>query len=154
MWKLSLSHTDGEPLYVHPMDADDHVAVPLLGVVTMAEAHGKFKSVDGTSAATTIVTAPSNDGSITVTDIILSAEKKNGGTVTLQFTDGVNTEIIFKAPVTDAQIALAIPIKGCMCGWKDARLEVVTVTDFIYSVTAGYYKQKTGVDYPEWDALR
>jgi len=117
----------------------------------------QFKAATFTDASTvTIVTAPSG-GALVLTDLIMSAEKLNGGSVTVQFDDGTNTVIVAKAIVTDAPVMLAIAFAGRWRGWQDADLQVVAVGSNIDGdVSVGYYKVKgEGVlPFNEWDGLR
>jgi len=143
---------DGNPLSLVHLDngnSADHYHLP---VITPGFEHGLWKAVSGTTAATTIVTAPLTGGNLHVLNITVSGEKKNTGTIELQFTDGTNTITLFKAILTDS--AVNVSIAGNYKGWKDARLEVVTATDFTYTVLCSYIKQSEGLDYSDWDARR
>jgi len=82
------------------------------------------------------------------------SEKKNVGSIELRFTDDVETITIFKSILTDAPVAFGGALGGVWRGWKDARLEVVTVQDFEYTVTIGYVKERDGLTYADWDARR
>jgi len=163
MIKFNLANKDGMVAHFHRVDSIFDQGLESLSPITHADVlevgtipslHGQFKTASGTTAATTIVTAPINGGAIVLTDLLIAGEKKNGGTIELRFTDGTNTITIYKAPLTDNAIAVAIPFTGHWRGWKDARLEVVTVQDFTYSVACGYYKCKQGLTYSDWDARR
>ena len=57
-------------------------------------------------AATTQLAKPRPGNAIIVTDITISAEKRTGGTVVVQFTDGVDTATIFSGFTNDAPITL------------------------------------------------
>lgn len=143
----------GEPIHAMsmPVNGDEF---HFLVTTTIAESHGAFKAATRTSAGTTIVTSPSNGGSIVLTDLLISADKVNGALVTVQFTDGVETIVIFNADVTDAPFNTAIAFKGQWRGWKNARLELVTTGVVNSTASVGYYKIKAGLDFSEWDALR
>jgi len=125
-----------------------------LSVTSIAQSHGAWKSTNGSTAAITAVTSPDNGGSIAITDIMLSTEKKTSGEVELRFTDGTNTIILFRALLTQFPVQINQGIVGLMKGWKDARVEIETVQNFEYSITIGYIKFKEGLDYSEWDARR
>jgi len=154
MLKTVLSDIDGNPVGLAPHSEEkhgDHLHMLTMG---MGDAHGLFKAVSGTTAATTTITEPSNGGRIALLSIMLSAEKKNTGSIELRFTDGTNTITVFKAILTDAPVAFGGAIGTVWRGWMDARLEVVTVQDFTYTVTAGYVKEKNGLEYSDWDSER
>ena len=38
--------------------------------------------------------------------------------------------------------------------WAGANLEVVTVADVVFTVTAAYYKKTSDLDFAAWDMLR
>jgi len=154
MQKVILADASGNNVGLELHNEKDHGEHYHLLTMAPGEAHGLFKAVSGTTAATTIVTSPDLGGLIAVTDILMSAEKKNTGTITLQMTDGSNTIIIFSAILTDNSIAMAVPLKGLWRGWKDARLEVVTAQDFSYTVSCGYIKERGGLAFAEWDSKR
>lgn len=126
----------------------------LLTTTTVAEAFGSFKSATRTTAGTTIVTSPPNEGSIILTDYIVTSDRKNAATVTMQITDGVNTIVVLSPDVTDAPVNLTHAFKGLWRGWKNARVELVTTGAVIATLSVGYYKVKSGLGFEEWDALR
>lgn len=123
--------------------------------MTTAVAHGTFKAATISGAATTIVAQPSNEGSLMLTDLFISADKVNNASVTVQFADGTNTIPIITPIVTDAPVNLGAALAGRWQGWKDARVEVVTDTaGQNVTVSVGYIKMPTGLPYDEWDSLR
>lgn len=115
---------------------------------------GRFKSSTRSSAGTTTVTSPDQGGSIILTDLIISTDKVNGATITVQFTDGTNTVSIFDGVATDAPINLALSFGGRWQGWRDARIDMVTAGALNATVAIGYYKYKDSLVYAEWDSLR
>lgn len=117
-------------------------------------AHGVFQNVTTSGAGTTTVITPNDAGSLLLTDLILSTDKVNSGTVTLQMTDDTNTITLFQAIVTDAPAVLSMPINGRIQGWKDARIDLVIVNNVDVSVTLGYVKMPSGLPFTEWDELR
>lgn len=123
-------------------------------IATIAEVHGNFKAVNTSVAGTTVITSPNVGGAVILTDIILSAERVNSGSVELRFTDDTETISIFKGIVTDSPIAVSISLNGRWRGWKDARLEVIVVLNVETSVAVGYYKVKDGLPFEDWDARR
>jgi len=154
MLKVALAGSNGNLIGIEDHNEAEHGLHTHLLTMGPGQAHGLFKAVSGTAAATTTITSPDNGGRIAITDIMLSAEKKNTGTIELRFTDGAETITIFKAILTDAPIAIAQAMAGLWRGWKDARLEVVTVQDFTYTVACGYIKENDGLAYSDWDARR
>lgn len=116
--------------------------------------YSRFKSVESSVAETVVVTQPDDDGSLIISDIILSTERQNAGTVTIQFTDGVQTELIYKAFATDAPTSISTALTGRLQGWKDARIELVNVGGTDCTLLITYVKVPNGLPYAEWDALR
>lgn len=127
---------------------------PILMVMNPAHYHGHFKTATRTTTGTTIIVTPKPGISIVVTDILISGEKQAGSNVTLQFTDGVNTEVIVIADQVDATPTLAAGLNAYFHGWKDARVEVVTGGAGDATVTIGYMHSHRGLTYSEWDAER
>jgi len=143
---------DGNPLKLVEFENGAYGKHYHMAIIGPSEVHGLWSAASGTTAATTVATRPPNGGNIHVQNIAVSGEKKNTGTIELRFTDGTNTITIFKAILTDAPVNIAIA--GNYHGWKDARLEVITVLDFTYTVLCGYIKQPSGLRYSDWDARR
>lgn len=134
------------------------IHAPLMGTATQARMFGRFKtaSVTATTAGTTFVTPPQNE-SIVLTDLIVSAEKKNAGIDTLRFYDGTNTVNIMVTSVADSPVNIAIPFAGFWQGWKDAYLQIVqTGANHYISVAVGYYfmPEELTYTYARWDKLR
>lgn len=143
----------GDPLLVVPGESPGGQH-KLAATSTLAIAHGVFKSAQRTTAGTTIITQPDNGGAIVITDLLISTDRTNATSVSLQFTDDTETINIFTGDSTNAPIALGHGFTGTVKGWKDARLEMVTVGAVTATVMAGYYKIKDGIYFAEWDALR
>ena len=136
----------------------DGMYAPLLGITTEARSYGQFKtaSITATTVGTTIVTPPKNE-SIVLTDLIVSAEKKNAGIDTLRFYDGTNAVNIMVTSVADSPVNIAIAFAGHWHGWKDAYLQVVQAgANHYYSVAIGYYFMPTELTelYARWNNLR
>lgn len=135
----------------------DGIHAPLVGTVTQARAFGRFKTVSLTAVGTsTIVTPPANE-SIVLTDLIISAEKKNLGIDVLKFFDGTDTVTIINASVADSPVNLAIPFAGLWQGWKDAYLHLEqTGANHYVSVAVGYYfmPKELSYAYAKWNKLR
>ncbi len=119
-------------------------------------AFGTFQTNTLTSAGTvTVVTSPLQ-GSIAVTDIIISAEKAaSGAEIELRFTDGTDNQTLIKQDVGNQNLEFSHTVKGRMQGWKDARLDLIlTSANTNVFVTVGYVPLPTGLDFTSWDALR
>ena len=121
---------------------------------TETQNHGVWKVANRTSAGTTIITTPVSGGGILLTDLIVSTDKTANSTVQLQFTDGSNTEIIALFDSANAPVSLSVSVSGLLKGWKDARLEMVTIQSVTATLMVGYVKTPTGLLFKEWDALR
>lgn len=126
----------------------------ILEVVDAQKVYGTFNSETRTEAGTTTITTPSAAGSLWITDLLISGEKQNASTVEVRFTDGVNTETLFLASQTDAPASFAHSVGGRFQGWKNARIDMVTVGTADATVTLGYVKMPTGLEYAKWDSLR
>lgn len=119
-------------------------------------AFSTFKSVSPTAISTTIVIQPEASGSVAITDILLTAKRKNSAVVSLRFTDGVNTEVLYAADVTNAELYMTHTVKGRMQGWKGARVELVIAgANVDVNCTLVYMKMPVStLEYTDWDALR
>lgn len=127
----------------------------VVGTATEASAKGTFKTATRGTIGTTVICTPDGDGSIVLTDLIASGEKK-AGTLTLQFSDGVNTAVVAKFYLTDAPLAVATSFNGRWQAWQSAHLDLVTDVVSDVTITAGYYKvpKKNSLTYADWNALR
>jgi hypothetical protein len=127
----------------------------VLGTATEGNSHGIFKTATRSTAGTTTICSPAGDGSIVLTDLIASGQKK-AGTLIVQFYDGTNTEIVCTFYLTDAPLAFAIPFNGRWQGWQSAYLDMVTDIVADVTVTVGYYKvsKENSLKYDEWNDLR
>ncbi len=127
-------------------------------LITDRKAHyGVFKSTALGAVATTILGEPEGDGSVELTDLIVSAEKKTAGVITVQFNDGVNTEPVSTSYTADAPVNFAIGINGRWQGWQGAWIEVaVTGAAALGSVGVGFIKnlKADSLDYATWNARR
>jgi hypothetical protein len=125
-----------------------------LTTVTPQDLHSTFKSATRTTAGTTTVVTPPSNGSIIVNDVLISGEKQAGSTIEVRFTDGANNVTLFLASQVDVPASFAHSFKGRVQGWKDARIEMVTVGTADATVTIVYSKVRDALPYAEWDALR
>ena len=125
-----------------------------LSVIEPRAVYGQFAAVNRTSAGTTAVLSPPTAGSLLLTDLILSADKVNNGSVTLQFTDDVETVVIYKGITTDAPINIAIAFAGRFRGWSNARVDLITVGAVDANVTLGYLSLTEALTYSVWNTAR
>ncbi len=131
-----------------------HTKEPVFVVMSPGEAHAHFKTATRTTLGTTIVVQPREGQAIWITDIIVSGEKQAGSSITVQFTDGVNTEIIMIVDQVDAAPNLAASLNSYFRGWKDARVEIVTAGAGDGTVTIGYIHAHDALAFDVWDAER
>lgn len=146
------SSKNGEPLYTaKPFNGKE-----ILITANYHNVHGSWRDVATTSATTTIVAEPDSEGYLVLTYLEVSAEKNNSGVVTIQVTDGVNTEIIFERKLATQPLVAEIDFSGSrIAGWKNARLEMVTSgASFDANALVAYTKLPDGPDFSEWDANR
>jgi hypothetical protein len=158
MLKVVLSDPDnGSALQTRPIaeagqkpKGDERV----LEVAQFSQVHGTFKSATRTGAGTTTIVSPDADGSLIITDIMISGEKQAGSSVEIRFTDGTDSAVMFLASQVDAPPQLAHSFLGRVQGWKDARIDMVTAGAGDATVLVCYTKIPSGLPYEEWDALR
>ena len=117
----------------------------------------QFRHIANTGAETTTAVTPSLGKAIVITDIVLGAEKAASGSVTVQFTQGSDTVIVFKVSTVQSPVSLHVPFAGRWRGWLDARIYIVTTGGNSDSdVSIGYYIiSGAGVfSFTDWDAQR
>lgn len=127
---------------------------PLHVITTEGGRHGVFKSTSRTTAGTSTISEPELNGSLILTDLIVSSDKTNASTITIRFTDDTNTVNVAVFDSGNAPVATAISFTGLWQGWKNARLEMVTVANVTATAALGYLKLDTGLQYADWDNLR
>lgn len=147
-----LETLDGVLLHTESVGAHTHLVV---------EDHSRvatqFRANALTTAGTAIVVTPPEGTAIVVTDISYSADKVNGGSLRIEFTDGSNAVILKKAIVTDAPVDGHIAYAGRALGWQDARIDMVNVgTNLNSDVTVFYYfiRGEGVLSFTDWDAQR
>ena len=126
----------------------------LIIVSDRPQQYGVFKSITVNNDTDTLVT-PLTDGSISLTDLIITSEKQVGGVVTVQFYDGTNTVLIASA-AADSPIGFGHNFTGRWDGWKDAYIQVIVSAAFNATVSIGYFKQQPEETLPfdAWDSRR
>lgn len=124
---------------------------------TIAGHYGVFKTSLFTVAGTTELITPKDQKSIQITDLIVTFEKKNTATVTINFHDGTNIAPLFKATLTDAPVNMSSNFRGKIRGWNTAHVDVIIAgADAVGTVAVGYiiHQPETGMTYAEWAAKR
>ncbi len=125
-----------------------------LMIATYGSENGLFKTGTVNNGTTTIVQPGGNDA-IALTDIIVSSDKLNNGTVTLDFYDGTYAEIILKANI-DFGLAITIPLVGKWIGWQTAYIRLTASGAADAYAAIGYFKvrEDKALAYDAWNALR
>jgi hypothetical protein len=129
----------------------------ILAITTPQKAHGVFKTADYTVQGTVEQVSTRGAGSIELTDIVLSFQKKGSGHVTLNFHDGTVTVPIIGIDLTDAPVSTAVNFTGRWQGWASAHIDVViSGADSVGTVAIGYihHNDKGSLSYSEWNSLR
>jgi len=123
---------------------------------TLPQLEGSFKAVTRTTAGTSIITEPDTGGALLLTDLIITTDKVALSTVTIRFTDDTNTINIVAIKCNDAPANFAIPFSGRWSGWKNSRLEIVTVANVSVTAACGYIKipESETLNFEKWDSLR
>jgi hypothetical protein len=124
--------------------------------LTDKSAYGQFKAVGRSTAGTSTIVSPPQDGAIVLTDLLVSADRVSSSTLLIQFSDGVIKIPIFRASGADAPTNIAIPFAGRWRGWKNASLELITVATINVTVAVGYFKIPAvhALSYSDWDKAR
>ena len=132
----------------------------MLVVANPLRINGVFKTtkftVAGGTGSTTVAT-PAGDGSIVLSDLIVSFEKKASAEITLQFNDGTNSEPVWFGDMQDAPISFGMSFAGRWQGWQGAYLEIVVAgAGLDGSLGVGYVKlnKANSLAYSEWSARR
>jgi len=154
MLKYIIAHKDGTPVNVRT-GLDDNVVLVAESLKTL-DAHWK-SGINDAAETITVVEAKPNQ-SIMLTDIIITSSKKvASSTVTIQFSDGTNTEVLMVMEGASAPIEFPHAFQGGLKGWKEADFQVVTDQAAMYVVTlVGYVHLSTAATkgYGAWNAER
>jgi hypothetical protein len=126
----------------------------LLVVTNPYSAHGAFKSATRTTAGTTTLVTPNANGSLLITDILISGEKQTSSSAEVRLTDGTNSATVFLASQVDAPPSFAHAFQGRLQGWRDARIDFITSGAGDATLLVCYTKVPEGLLFAEWDALR
>ena len=131
-----------------------HTNEPVFVMMTPSQAHAHFKTATRTTTGTTIIVQPRPGQAIWISDILVSGEKQAGSNITIQFTDGTNTEIIAIVDQVDAAPNLSMNLNSYFRGWIDARVEIITGGAGDGTVTIGYVHAADALEFDQWDAER
>ena len=148
----TLQTITGTPLHTERVGLHTHLVV---------EDHSRvatqFKAAASTVASTTTVVAARSGQAIVITDIILSQKRVANGTLTIQFDDDDDNTVILTTVDTVDSVVSHMAFAGRVRGWKDARVEMVSVgTNAETNVTVMYYhlSGEQVLSFADWDALR
>lgn len=153
MLKVELSCANcGKALHTHKNGGD----VPILCVTNHAKYAGVFKAAQRETAGTTVIVSVNGNDAVTLTDLIITSDKVNGASLTVQVTDGINTVILASANVTDAPCNIALGFVGNWTTWQASHVDLVTVGTVKATVSLGYYKVPAveALAWAAWNALR
>jgi len=141
-----------EPLYTaKPFNGKE---IPI--VASYHNVHGVWRNVVSTTATITTIATPNQDGYMVVTYLEVSADKNNNGVVSIQLTDGANTEVLFARNLANEPLVAEIDFSNSrVAGWRNARIEMVTVgAAFEANAFVAYTKLPEGDEYSDWTAKR
>lgn len=149
---------DGLPVRLEDYDIQGDVKGRVtLATMTPQQAHGLFKAQAFTTQGTQRLATPAGDGSIELTDLVITFEKKNASIVTVQFNDATRQVLIIKSTLTDSPVNFTMKFGGRWQGWQNAYVEaIVSGADAVGVVALGYVKhnKKGSQPFGEWDDAR
>jgi len=148
-------------------DAVDKVAVKcfktafgrMLGTTTYQKERSVFKAVSWSTAqvAETALVDSRGNGSIEITDLVITTDKVNLGTVVLHWDDGTNEETVITTSLSDLPIRLNMHFAGKVQGWQGASLYyTVAGANSTGAITVVYirHNKANSLPYAEWNARR
>lgn len=113
----------------------------VLAVSTYQKEKSLWQAVSWTAAVEeTALVSPDGDGSIEICDILITAEKKAGGSILIHFDDGTNEKDIVKSTVADGVLNIATNFAGKVQGWQSAILYYTIVGTFTGSILITFVK--------------
>jgi len=113
----------------------------ILAVLPPQKIHSKWNSVSWAAAVTeTVLVAPDGDGSIEICDLLITAEKKAGGSITIHFDDGTYEKDVVKTTVADGTVNVSPSFQGKVQGWQSAKLYYTIVGTYVGSILITYVK--------------
>ncbi len=114
----------------------------ILAVIPPQKIHSRWHSVSWTAAvAETALVSPDGDGSIEICDILITAEKKAGGSIKLHFDDGTNEKDVVNTTVADGTVNIAPSFQGKVQGWRSAILYYTIVGTYKGSILITFVKR-------------
>ena len=112
-----------------------------LAVLNYRQVHGLWQSVSWAAAVgETALVSPDGDGSIEISDILITAEKKAGGTIKIHFDDGTNEKDVVNTTVADGVVNVASNFAGKVQGWQGAILYYTIVGTYKGSILITFVK--------------
>ncbi len=113
-----------------------------LHTLNYRQVHGLWQSVSWTAAVVkTPLVSPDGEDSIEISDILITAEKKAGGSITIHFEDAAaNTKDVVKSTVADGVLNVASNFGGKVQGWQGAVLYYTVVGTFTGSILITFVK--------------
>ncbi len=118
----------------------------VLGTTTYQKQYGLWQSVSWAAAVgETALVSPDGDGSIEISDVLITAEKKAGGSIVIRFADGVvgafvNTKDVINTTVADGVVNVASNFGGKVQGWQSAILYYTIVGTYKGSILITFVK--------------
>lgn len=135
---------------------DGYDGEPVLVTTTHGSHKGNFVTATRSTAGTTTIITQQGEDAIFFTDLILTTDKVNATTATVTITDGVNSEVVIAADLTDAPCNIAIPFAGHWQTWRGCYVTFVTVGVVTATLALGYFRipWNKALSYEKWNALR
>jgi hypothetical protein len=140
--------------YFAPVKALAQTQGQILVTSNPNQTYSTFTSATRTTAGTTTLVSPNDNGSLIIHDLVISGERQATSTVEVRFTDGSNNQSLFLASQVDSPPNVGISFGGRIQGWRDARLDMITSGAADATVMVSYTKVPEGLPYAEWDAQR
>ncbi len=113
----------------------------MLSITTYQKEKSLWNSVSWAAAVDeTALASPDGDGSIEISDMVIAAEKKAGGTITIHFDDGTNEKNLVVTEVDDGIVNLPMHFAGKLQGWQSASLYYTIIGTFTGSIIVTFVK--------------
>ena len=131
MWKFPLADAGGRVLESFLTSFGK-----ILGITTYQKEKSLWTSISWVDAkAKTVLVDSNGDGSIEICDLLITADKKAGGSVTLHFEDAsANTMDVVDTTVADGAVNSASNFVGKVQGWQGASLYYTIVATYAGSI--------------------
>ena len=144
-----------------PLHTEDYLLYgkneKVLCITTPQKSHGVFKTTTFAAESTVILAQPKLGGTVEITDLILSFEKKASCIVTVSFYDGTETANVIQCFLNDGPVNIAVNFMGQWEGWRDAYVRAVeSGADATGVVALGYLKHADpeSPTYAVWNSRR